>query len=153
MNSSPIHQAIEEAVIEVLEKMFFVSAVACTGAPAEPVWVEVAFQGDPPGRVLVQASSQAVIAIAANFLGLDSSEVEPRQVSEVAGELANMICGTILSRLESTATFRLSPPRVLAGAPAPGDGPSSCIDTGDGLIAVQIETESPICPLSAKSAS
>ena len=31
-------------------------------------------------------------------------------------ELANMICGAVLSRIESTATFRLGAPHVVAGA-------------------------------------
>ena len=49
---------------------------------------------------------------AADFLGVDEGELTGHQVGEVVCELANMICGSVLSRMESAATFRIAPPKL-----------------------------------------
>ena len=62
----------------------------------------------------------AASAIAADFLREDAESLTSRQSTDVTLELANMICGAVLSRIESSATFRLGAPHVVAGIA--GDG-------------------------------
>ncbi|HVX67697.1 MAG TPA: chemotaxis protein CheX, partial [Bryobacteraceae bacterium] len=51
-----------------------------------------------------------------NFLGAeDESGIQEEQVGEVLCELANMICGSVLSRLAGDLAFDLSHPELVAG--------------------------------------
>ena len=54
----------------------------------------------------------AANAIAADFLGEDAESLTAQQSTDVTLELANMICGAVLSRIESSATFRLGAPQI-----------------------------------------
>jgi hypothetical protein len=81
--------------------------------------------------------------IAADFLGEDAESLTDRQSTEVTLELANMICGAVLSRIESRATFppgtpqivpRTVParnwPRAAGGDPVHGRNRQRCADGG-----------------------
>ena len=71
------------------------------------------------------------------------------RIGEVVCELANMICGSVLSRMESSATFRLSKPGV-ADRPAPPcyDATTSRFRTGleEGALGAEIRMERTVCP-------
>ena len=87
-------------------------------------------------------------------------------------ELANMICGSVLSRVESSTTFRLATPRILAferGSPGDagakpelgGPPPSAAGDRspavhavgiGSGRMVVIINQEIPAWPAAARYA-
>ena len=114
---------------EVLEKMFFIRAfeepLEEPESPRRNIAVQLAFDGDPSGSLTLRTTSAAARSIAADFLGEDESELSERQVEEVVSELANMICGAVLSRVESRAVFRLGSPRIL-----PADHPSTAL-SGD----------------------
>jgi CheY-specific phosphatase CheX len=162
MDNLEIQRALEQSATEVLEQMFFINPVALPPQASAPaagaLLVQLAFDGDPPGRLFMHLPMEAAANIAANFLGDDPGAVSRQQISEVAGELANMICGAVLSRTESTAAFRLASPRVWLVASAdslsrsPGCGPTCTMDTGYGSLTATLETESPLCPASAKLA-
>ena len=114
--SAATQAAISAAVAEVLESMFFVEVLGEARGTAETgtVAVEIRFEGDPPGWFQMRLGAETAQAIAADFLGEDPESVSPRQSADVALELANMICGAVLSRLESSACFRLGSPRLVA---------------------------------------
>lgn len=155
MPDTAIQAVLEDVAAEVLEKMFFLSTAPIAPFPVGPgaIIVRLAFEGDPPGRLYLHMSGQAALSIAANFLGEDPSAIEPRQISEVCGELANMICGAILSRVESTATFHLRSPEVLrTEPPIRPDSQFVYLDTGEGPLSIIVETETPICPATEESA-
>src|SRR4051794_19976835 len=80
---------------------------------AEAMAVEIPFDGDPPGRFQMRLTPDAARCFAADFLGEDAGSVSKNQSADVALELANMICGAVLSRLESSAFFRLDSPRIV----------------------------------------
>jgi CheY-specific phosphatase CheX len=154
-----IHQAMHDAVVEVLEKMFFIEAGGeplSDPAPREPgMLVEIAFDGDPPGSFRMSLPRTAAARIAADFLGEDLESVTANQVDEVTKELANMICGAVLSRIESSASFRLSAP-CLADALAEGAifaGTVCAVETGGGILTAGIDMGKRQCSPSARSAS
>jgi CheY-specific phosphatase CheX len=154
MPDDGIQAVLIEAATEVLEKMFFLTVVSVEGPPEDDgsIVIEVAFQGSPPGRLWVRLSSEATaISIAANFLGEDRSAISRRQIAEVSGELSNMICGALLSRIESAATFSLGTPEMVPGEPSVALDHSVHLDTGEGWLSVFVETETPICPATEKS--
>jgi CheY-specific phosphatase CheX len=155
-----IHQALHDAVVEVLEKMFFIEATDETcpdeALPNPGVLVEMAFEGDPSGTFRMSLAHAAASLIAADFLGEDADSVTAHQVDEVAKELANMICGAVLSRIESSATFRLSAPGLVDGPtadPAVWPGTLCAVETGSGILTAGIDMGKRECSATAKSAS
>jgi hypothetical protein len=81
----------------------------------------VRFDGAGRGRVVIAVSDTLLPAIARNMLGADAAP-EPRLQRDALGELANVLCGTLLPALAGpAAAFRLAAPDAIdpAGA-APG---------------------------------
>ena len=160
MTEIAIHQALREAVVEVLEKMFFIEASeqpVSEGAPEGPaVTVELTFDGDPPGVFRMSLARAATALIAADFLGEDPELLTESQADDVAKELANMICGAVLSRIESSATFRLGAPDLVMGDIDAGStirGTVCAVQTGSGILTAEIHTETKACSRTQKSAS
>jgi CheY-specific phosphatase CheX len=129
----------------VLETMFFSEAVprSCDhaelnapGAQEEWISARVLFDGAPRGELRVMLSHELARFIAANFLGADPEEVSGDADGQVACELANMICGAVLSRLHPDAGVALSPPELLPGDFEISAGVHQCFDTPDGTLAV-----------------
>jgi CheY-specific phosphatase CheX len=96
--------------------MFFTSTAGDAEPPeaAAEAWVSagLSFRGDPPGRFGVRLSVETGRKIAASFLGVDEEAVTEAQIGEVACELANMLCGSVLSRLETQTRFELNSPEL-----------------------------------------
>jgi CheY-specific phosphatase CheX len=149
---SSIGQTLAESVREVLEKMFFVDLLEPAGNEGprpNGIAAQLTFDGDPPGSFRLDLDWPAATAAAADFLGEDPAGLSQSQIEEVACELANMICGSVLSRLEGTATFRLSKPEI-AREPAPAP-PATLVShfrtsVGDGALRAEIRLERPVCP-------
>jgi len=98
--------------------MFFIQ---CLSEPLEfvsepEVAAQLSFEGDPSGELTLRITTRAARSVAADFLGAEEADLSDREVGDVVCELANMICGSVLSRVESSSTFRLATPRILAGA-------------------------------------
>ena len=108
-------QLISDAVDAVLETMFF-SAVL---GPAEPETgceireAHVAFRGRLSGTLGVRLSETSAQLMAAGFLGEDEESLTDTQPDQVVCELANMLCGSLLSKVESEESFDLAPPELV----------------------------------------
>jgi CheY-specific phosphatase CheX len=146
-----IHAALSTAVTDVLESMFFLEALGEAAEPpaeAETVTVHLTFDGEPPGYFHMRLARSAARAIAADFLGEDAELLTDRQSAEVTTELANMICGAVLSRIESRASFRLGTPEIVTGE-AGGQGlveeTRYTVETGSGRLTVAIQMETRPC--------
>jgi len=72
--------------------------------------VTLTFRGDPPGRFGALLSGPVARTLAADFLRMEPDALTPVQIFEVAGELANIVCGGVLSELEANANFSISSP-------------------------------------------
>jgi hypothetical protein len=104
---------LEAAVSAVLETMFF-SAVFGPADAAElgAGWrAVVTFTGTRAGSVTVCTGDETARALAASFLGADES-VPVQQIAGVLGELANMLCGAVLGRIEPEGRFTIAPPSI-----------------------------------------
>ena len=157
MEPSEIQPALESAVGEVLETMCFATALASSegAAPADDssgpqlLTAQLNFQGSPPGQFRVCATPDLARVIAAGFPGQEETDVSDSEAQEVMGELANMICGSVLSRLESDAIFHLSHPEIIhfppeitpAEADAGSDGSRGqrWFDFGAGIFTASVE--------------
>ena len=114
MQSSNLRQILENSANEVLEAMFFtgVSGEAAETVPGPHLSAELAFRGTPSGCFGIEVPLETGRTIASNFLGADGDELSKSQISEVVGELTNMICGTVLSHLNANGQFELLSPEV-----------------------------------------
>lgn len=119
-----------EAAIETLETMFFATPDSVSESAARPegelIAVSLAFHGSPDGHFGLLVSDPLARTLAANFIGCEEADVAPAQVTNVAAELTNMLCGAALTKIESDASFDLAAPeaiRIAAAEPAP-DSPA-----------------------------
>jgi hypothetical protein len=134
---------IDEAVDTVLETMFF----SATDGPGEPdcggdvLEASLAFAGRPSGTLDVRLSAASACLLAAAFLGEDEASLTPTQPGEVLCELANMLCGALLSRLDGDEVFHLGSPRLVAPAettPAGGTARSFALEGGTLTVTWQL---------------
>jgi CheY-specific phosphatase CheX len=115
MADNDLQQILSESAAEVLESMFFTSPLGSSASdhPMEnPVAAGLFFRGTPPGRFGICASMDAARSLAASFLGDDPESIDEKQCGEVICELANMVCGSVLSRIEKDALFELTQPKI-----------------------------------------
>ena len=159
MTEATIHAALSSAVADVLERMFFLEVLGDAAEPppeAETVTVHLSFDGDPPGYFHMRIARPAANAVAADFLGEDAESLTDRQRMDVTLELANMICGAALSRIESRAAFRLSSPQIVAddtGKRGSAEEIRCTVETGSGALTVAIQMETRTCSPAKQFAS
>lgn len=132
-----------EAVGEVLETMFFVEnqgPAAGSGPPEELFEARVSFEGGPSGTLRLRVTRRAAQTLAADFFGEDSLEPPGSRVREVVSELANMICGSLLSRVDGEATLRLAASAATSTTgdviENPGDAIGYRVDLPNGALGV-----------------
>lgn len=130
---------------EILETMFFVSpedAAEPTSALNDLLIAELKFEGALSGWFRIQVQESCARAMAGNFCGvMDPGELSAEGVAGVLCELANMVCGATLSRLDPDAIFKLGSPQLGSQGGA-GEGMVQWLSTDDGLIGLQLRWES-----------
>jgi CheY-specific phosphatase CheX len=149
--SDSLQVVLRQSVEDVLEKMFFIRSLGEAvepGLPEGDVKAHLTFDGEPSGSLTLRVTRGAARSISADFLGAEEGDLNEQQVGEVVCELANMICGAVLSRVESAVTFRLAQPELgegdEPGEPAPeasGQNALHCVEIGGGYLTVAIHTE------------
>lgn len=135
--------SLDEAAAQTLETMCFTGVLG----PLNPeertdctVRSRVSFDGDAAGVLHVQFSPEAALNAAANFLGQDSEELSQNQVEAVVFEIANMICGSMLSSFQPEGSFELSAPSADLEAPADGrSGMERCYELETGALCLALE--------------
>ncbi len=157
MTEWSVRQALAASLENVLEKMFFApSAAEERASPAGPTYsVRLSFDGDLRGRLTLRIGAAAAHSIAADFLGEEETALTARQVKEVVCELANIVCGSMLSRIEKSGEFRLGAPEPAAWSEAgrfPG-GVTYAAGVGGGALEAVVEMEGAGCPQMERPAS
>lgn len=141
MTEMGMSEAISAAAADVLETMFFSPVMAESAGdgamPAPALAARLRFSGGRSGTFAVRISTSAAENMATNFLGEETAQPASGQVQDVICELTNMLCGSVLSRLDSKAHFDLGPPELVdpLAAAAP-ESVSRAFDLGDGEVAV-----------------
>lgn len=133
-----------EVIAEVLETMFFTSAIpaTCQHHRAEPaLHARIEFSGSILGTFETTLDQAAARSLGSGFLGLMDDEVTEEGEEQVLSELTNILCGSLLSRLYPDARVILGPPHVLIpGQPVPSGGHRfhQCYEMAEGWLSVTI---------------
>ena len=156
MEKLDAQSALAAAVEEVLETMCFtllLSSSALSGPEAavpgagfsNPVTAVLQFEGSPSGEFRLSVPLTVARGVGSGFLGREPGEVSDCQAGEVVCELANMFCGSVLSRLEAETIFHLSHPELahpelMPAVPAPdGNAVSRLFELEDGFFAASLQ--------------
>ncbi len=119
-----IGEALIRATLDVLETMFFTSIENCEeGSPqwqTGPLGMRLTFAGPLEGELRLCLDRSAAAALASTLSCLEPEEVGSEQSEQAAGELANMICGCLLSHLEPDANITLGCPGPAGTDPLEG---------------------------------
>lgn len=141
-----IRDAMVKASLNVLETMFFTSIESCAEALPpwswQPVCVGLDFTGPLEGRCQLCLDSSAAASLAATLLCLEPEEVMPDHNLQVAAELANMICGCLLSHIEPNADLTLgSPVALLPYNPLEGVAHQLCFHLPEGVLQIDFRID------------
>ena len=111
---------------EVLEYMFFsgVTGEPAVSATGKRLCATVSFTGSSNGALGVSVPPPVAAVLAAAFLGSEDEATDETQVRAVVGEIANVICGVVLARMNADGQFAISTPEVIAGED--GDAVGKC---------------------------
>jgi hypothetical protein len=133
--------ALSRVSSEVLETMFFTEAMPAEcehGWFASAMTVQVAFDGSHSGEMWLAVGGEAVPALASAFLALDPEEAGEMERSQVMLELANILCGAVLSSLWRESRLQLDAPK-LAEWQCAGEGVwHCCLVLPEGRLAISI---------------
>jgi hypothetical protein len=132
-----------DALQDVLGTMFFSDAVPVScqhDSAGEWISARVRFSGVPAGELRLLLSPGLAPVLAAGFLGIDQEEVTPEAARQVSRELANMICGAILSRLHPDS-LALSAPESTAVDFRHRSGIHQCFALPEGTLAIDLGSD------------
>jgi CheY-specific phosphatase CheX len=147
MADNEMQQMLSAATAEVLESMFFTSPAGYSEgraqADAAAISARLSFRGRPSGVLGVRVPLPTGRQLAASFRGRENAQLSEVQVGEVVCELANMICGSVLSLVERDCRFDLSQPLIDGpGAPRPECATASRVfELEEGRLAVWLALE------------
>jgi hypothetical protein len=157
MKASEFAELVPSCGNEVLDSMYFTTVLETThpkelaeAGEGEQIAVgdeeyafSLSFKGDVCGRFGLHLGAATGRGLAANFLGEEESDLSASDVGEVAGELANMLCGAVVSKVEGRSKFVLSHPEAMQLLPRLGqlDALVSRFDTDGGTITTWVVVE------------
>jgi CheY-specific phosphatase CheX len=152
MKASDFAQLVPDSCSAVLDAMYFTTVLETSNSAtlpkdssmdAQDLAFSLRFAGDISGIFGLHLGPATASALASNFLGDNESDLLPADVAEVVGELANMFCGSILSRIEGVGTFDLTHPMPLLALPSLSseDAIVSTLDTDSGAITTWVIVE------------
>jgi CheY-specific phosphatase CheX len=116
MTTLDLTQALSDSIPEILGTMFFSDVMEdCDdgAAAAESLSASLSFHGPMTGDFRLRIDLPAARLLAASFLAEEEDALAPAQIEEAICELANMICGGALTRLQPDALYSLSHPEVM----------------------------------------
>jgi chemotaxis protein CheY-P-specific phosphatase CheC len=127
MTEANLDQLLTTSVDSVLETMFFCSTFGAAEEETDGAVLEsrLTFHGRPSGTFGVRLSEAGARVLAAGFLGEDEDALTDSQTGQVVCELANMLCGSLLSSLHTLESFDLTSPEIVACGEDDAFGPEA----------------------------
>ncbi len=112
-----LRQATIAVASKVFETMFFISLDEQGGgeeaftAP-KVLRGEIGFKGTDSGALILVLPYEFAKNMTTNFLGLEEEEATEGQVTDMVGELCNMICGNLFSEFDKKNPCTLTLPKT-----------------------------------------
>jgi hypothetical protein len=136
-------ELLSACINEVLAAMFFAEALPqCESSPfhdLDSLSASAEFHGDREGWMWLSLSQGCLRRLASSFLGTDTEEdVTSEDLKQVLCELANMICGSFLSRTNREGNFMIRAPLCPAAAGLPPAQVSQHYDVEGGSMQVRL---------------
>jgi CheY-specific phosphatase CheX len=151
MRASDFSPLVSVCCAEVLESMYFTTVLEASSHPGQnratkddevAYWLR--FQGEVHGSFGLSLDTAMARMLAANFLGEQEEALTEVEVAEVVGELTNMLCGSIVSRLEGTSKFALTHPEPFIHKPADLDILTTDFETDNGMVHTWLTIDPPL---------
>ena len=99
------------AIFDVVEQMFYVFLEPVGDEYTEyTMEAAIQFKGDLKGEISILVSDGLAKSMVHNLLGLEKGQMTKEDIEDCVKEVANMICGNFLGRLDKTRVFDLSMP-------------------------------------------
>jgi len=114
-------EALLSGAKEVFETMIFMDLEKCDDSDKEVqgpgVLGSITFTGQIEGCLSIRCNVNSAKTIAANMLGMDSSEeLSEAETADAIGEVTNMVMGGVKSRVsEAAGNLEVSIPSVVSG--------------------------------------
>ena len=130
-------KALLDSAKEVFETMIFMSIEECADdeqhVEGDALMGTITFTNSMEGCLGICCGMSCAEAVAANMLGLESSdEIASEDVCDAIGEIANMVMGSVKTRLlELVEDIQVSIPSVIKGRELIGS-------MGDGISSIKI---------------
>ncbi len=123
LSHGTLKAACTQAALEVLETMFFelpTGEPTLDGSPPAPAsQARAVFSGSACGELRVALSGGCPRSLAAAFLGLEEEFTGESEQHSMVVELANVLCGSTLSRIQPDGRLHIEQPVFGAAGPAP----------------------------------
>ena len=120
MNTLVNEELLVSCAETALEVMFFTATVAPAESfenmPADAIRARVDFLSKPCGYLEAAVGRFTASRLAANMAGVEVDELEEEQAEQTVCELANVICGYVLSKSEEDRGFKLLEPRLVSSS-------------------------------------
>jgi chemotaxis protein CheX len=116
-----LNDVVVDAAKEVFETMIFMdieTSSDCSPITDErSVFASITFKGSLEGRLTIHVEQESAKLIAQNMLGMDEGDEMPVEgVCDAIGEVANMVLGSIKTRIQDQYTdIEVSVPSVIIG--------------------------------------
>jgi len=111
------NRLLAAAVEETLETMFFTSTIApaddFSEVPDDCIRASIDFVSETSGSLELAIPSIVARRITAGLAGEDHENVSLAEAEQGVCEMANVICGLMLSRSDAGLGFTLGPPELL----------------------------------------
>jgi len=151
-------KALRDSISEVLETMFFQPVQITTAGVDLRQWfagkpslqgATLNFRGPIGGSLFFLIPESAANEITANFLGINEEKIDEAQSGDTVKEALNMICGNMLSVVDTEGCFALDIPQLIVKEALSSDklqdlqGEILYIETEDNRMVVGVDLAEP----------
>jgi CheY-specific phosphatase CheX len=147
-NREDLERELTSAATEVLETMFFTTVEGeqdgVTEVDGDRIRARLDFRGASAGRLELSMNLESAEELAANFLGSAGQYGTESDSRLVVSELANMVCGTLLSHLNKQAVFCLDAPTLMQSSEVLEGEVRKTLQLEHGLLQLAFSIESQI---------
>ncbi len=110
-------EMMEISISEVFEKMYFIFLEPDEfGDTSYTMGASIDFGGSAGGNMRLLFSRQISAAMVQNMLNMEKSEIPDQDIEDCLKEAANMVCGSLLSKIDTVQRLEMHIPVFLKSA-------------------------------------